>query len=536
MFHLLIVDDEPFAIEGILRGVDWGSLPFAQIHTANHTEQAKQIIGREPVDVMICDIEMPGASGLELMKWVKQHNPDIEAIFLTCHADFRYAQQAVQLGSFDYLLKPVDYQELLDTARRALLKRTDALALRRTNERYKQKRNVLFERFWQDLFAERISPSREPISQALEASDMPLSVESRVLPILISVESWHKPLAARDERVMEFALRNAAEELLLGGDAGQVLQEANGLHFVILYEGGQQENMPGLPQLKQRGQAYIEACAAYLYCSLSCYIGEWTTLADASDSYRRLLLMERSNVTQQQAVLLLQDQQTDQKPPAVPALFKWSVWLETADKEQLNRLAEDSFARMARDAAITQETLAAFYHALLQTVFYVLHKKDVPVQDVFPGNDLLNPDQAAKSLRHLQEWVMSVIDRVTGYLSRLGEQDSIVDKVKRHMREHLYEDLSREELARVVAINPAYLSRLFRKETGMSPMDYLQQEKMRKAEELLLHTQETVSGIAQRFNYSNFSHFSKLFRKQYGLNPQEYRKAHKAEPSFGKEL
>src|SRR5665647_3122451 len=120
MFKLLIVDDEMFAVEGIEVGVDWHNLDFTEVHKAYNTEQAKQVMLNHAIDIIICDIEMPDGNGIELMEWVRARFPAIEAIFLTCHADFKYAQRAVQLGSFEYLLKPVEFELLSQTVKNAL--------------------------------------------------------------------------------------------------------------------------------------------------------------------------------------------------------------------------------------------------------------------------------------------------------------------------------------------------------------------------------------------------------------------------------
>lgn len=86
--------------------------------------------------------------------------------------------------------------------------------------------------------------------------------------------------------------------------------------------------------------------------------------------------------------------------------------------------------------------------------------------------------------------------------------------------------MSREDIAEHVYLNPAYLSRLFRKETGLSLTDYTASLRIQKAKLELLDTNHRVSDVAMSVGYSNFSHFTKLFKKTTGLTPQEYRKKH----------
>ncbi|MBT2289890.1 helix-turn-helix transcriptional regulator [Paenibacillus albidus] len=88
----------------------------------------------------------------------------------------------------------------------------------------------------------------------------------------------------------------------------------------------------------------------------------------------------------------------------------------------------------------------------------------------------------------------------------------------------LNEELTREQLANLVFLNPAYLSRLFRKETGMALTDYILQERMRTAAEQLIATNKSISEVADGLGYGDFSYFARLFRKVHGVTPHDYRK------------
>jgi len=117
--NLLIVDDEIFAVQGILDGVDWSRLDYQKVLTANSLAQAIDIFRSTPVDVLLCDIEMPNGSGLDLIEWVRLHSPDTINIILSCHDSFEFARQAVKLNCLDYCLKPATPQQLADVLSRA---------------------------------------------------------------------------------------------------------------------------------------------------------------------------------------------------------------------------------------------------------------------------------------------------------------------------------------------------------------------------------------------------------------------------------
>jgi len=117
---LLIVDDEMYAVQGILDGVDWDTLGFDGVLTAYSYTQAVAAMKDTFVDVLLCDIEMPDESGLELVAYVNAHSPGTACIILSCHDEFDYARQAVRLDCLDYVLKPVRYETLTEILARAM--------------------------------------------------------------------------------------------------------------------------------------------------------------------------------------------------------------------------------------------------------------------------------------------------------------------------------------------------------------------------------------------------------------------------------
>lgn len=110
--NLLIVDDELYAIQGILEGVRWDYLEFKEVLTAKSYSHAIDLFQTHSIDIMLCDIEMPDKSGLDLIGWTNIYSPETECIILSCHDEFDFARRAVSLKCLDYVLKPVPYELL----------------------------------------------------------------------------------------------------------------------------------------------------------------------------------------------------------------------------------------------------------------------------------------------------------------------------------------------------------------------------------------------------------------------------------------
>lgn len=110
--RLLLVDDQREITESLKKSIDWAAAGIDEVCTAVSSKEAKLIMVNAEIDILLTDIEMPGENGLELFQWTRERYPDIIGIFLTSHADFAYAQEAIRMGGFDYILQPARYQEV----------------------------------------------------------------------------------------------------------------------------------------------------------------------------------------------------------------------------------------------------------------------------------------------------------------------------------------------------------------------------------------------------------------------------------------
>ena len=130
--NVLLVDDQVRVLEATKKLVDWGSLGIEKVHTAECAEDARAILEKEPIAIMLTDIEMPDEDGIALQRWQAEHHPEILCIFLTSHADFGYAQEAIRNGAFDYIVQPAsipEIEEVLTRAVKELIERSAAIGL-----------------------------------------------------------------------------------------------------------------------------------------------------------------------------------------------------------------------------------------------------------------------------------------------------------------------------------------------------------------------------------------------------------------------
>ncbi|MBD3919411.1 response regulator [Paenibacillus sp. PR3] len=534
MCRILIVDDQYFALIGLRQGVDWSALGVTDVRLAENVEQALECLQHHAVDLLISDIELPGRNGLDLLAWVEKHSPNTLTIMLTCHADFEYAQQALHHGAFQYLLKPVDYEQLKQVS-------CDALAEARTRKeqmkfeaimqdyrgKWERQLPILIERFWQDILSQRTSLHNDSLHKSAETYGMDLHPSDRYILVLLGVDQWQQDFSARDEAIMEYALRNLAGELILHGLEGVVLQDHAGLNLLIVYE--RNNNATVVNTLERNCQRFLNECERLLRCSVSIYISPLVMLQALIDAYVYVTESEHHNINRSRQVFTPDrspfEKLSEQMQVAAPIqLFtEWATVLELGEFEELERRVNQWFSSIKKDAW-TKESHRQFIHGILFIIHSLLSKKGLSLNDSSKLKSLIEKDNYPRHSYALQTWTRECFYTIVQLLLASNcVSSSVVTKIRIYIRLRINQDITREELASHVYLNPAYLSRMFKKETGLSLSDAIIQERIQEAKRLLEETEYKITDIAEQVGYTSLGSFSNLFKRMVGVTPQQYR-------------
>lgn len=535
MYQLLIVDDEIHAVRAVQAAVDWAELSISHIHVAHNIKQAMGIFGEYPIDIMICDIEMPQGSGIELLSWVREQHLLTESIFLTCHSNFIYAKEAIQLGSLDYMLKPVKLNEL----RAVVLKGVEKINEKReqhiskAESQYYAKlwhtnRSILMERFWQDVLDQRdLSPKR--IRDVLQSRNLPIRETDSYLPILILVQRWAEKLNTQDRQLIEYALMNAADHLILrGNEQGQLVRITSDMFVAILPAGTEAEDQT--KNIEQMCKIYIESCNGYFQCDISCYVGEQGVIHEMAARYNSLICMKESNLNRNNHVFFVSEGINTVQSVVV---IQMNVWLKMLEQGAYDAIYSESerYLNSLRDVVgLNVEVLQQFIQKFLQMLYSFIQFKEWQAYQVLGEAIAVEQlSRAVRSVTDLQTWVKYALDQTVQFCYGAEDTKPLMDRIIAFIKQHVDQAISREDIARHVNLHPDYLSRRFKKETGKSIVEFIVEERISMAKELLVTTNMSVSEIALCVGYSNFSYFSKIFKQGVRMNPIQYRKFHRSE-------
>jgi len=530
MINLLIVDDEEYILHGYVNGVDWASLGVTGVFGADRVGQARLLVETEQIHIILCDIEMPTQNGLQFAEWVLGEFPNTKIIFLTGHSSFQFAQQAVRLQSFDYLLKPVAIDLLKETVSSAIrLVRAEhgkSELFLKTSTHYKQwekQKPALIRRFWQDILDERADVSGENINAFFEEYDLPLQHDSPMILILVAAELQDTADTYVKRDLLAISIEAIIGEVLMKDCHGCVLSDRFGNHVAVLYD-NPPEKSAELPRLCA---LLVEEHSRQLHAAICCFIGEETTPELVLASYRSLIDVKNNQIALTNDVIESGKVRKPYQATYFPLNFDaWSDLLEHGKKSELLRRIHVHLD-MLKTGNAPRESLQAFCFSLVGILLPSLHKSGLSLRDAMGSDAPLRESLTISTVSQASVWADTLIEMTMNHTrSKYTNTSVIIQNAKEFIQTHIREDVTRDDIANAVFVHPNYLSKLFRNETGQTLTQYITHCRMERAKEFLRSGNDKVSAIGEAVGFPNGGYFAKVFHDLTGMTPQEYRKLH----------
>lgn len=520
LYRVLLVDDEEDIREGISRKMDWLGLGFSLVGEAANGQDALELAESLRPDVILTDIKMPFMDGLELCRILTDRLPAARFVVFSGFDAFEYAKQAIQMNVVEYILKPINADELSDVLRRLKEQLDRERAERRNVEllrsRYTENLPILRELFYANLLDGRIEPGTERERAAH-------------LDIDLQGEEWAVGLAYigsdRRDALSTLSIQNLLEETLTADRCKLSLYNDWVAVIVSLTESFT------VYDLIRAMDRVCTLAASYLGLTLTVGVGapckELSGVA-RSAAEARTALEYRSMVGRGQVIYI-----GDLEPDGGQVLT-----FEEADErtltaavrlgsEQEVRDAAAALAGKIREANPSAGQYSLFLMELVTHLMKMTRRSGVGVEEVF-GAGFSLPIQKSElpRLEELEDWCAERYLRLRTLIRR-RQTDSAgqtVETAKEYIRQHYAEsDLSVEKLCAYLHLSSTYFSTLFKRETGTSFTAYVTTVRMEAAAEAIRGTEEKTYLIAQRCGYEDPNYFSYVFKRHFGVTPTKYR-------------
>lgn len=538
----LIVDDEEMIRKGVARLVASCGEEWEVAGTAGDGQEALALLEQcgGNVDLLITDVKMPVMDGLTLIEEARKRYR-IYPLVISGYDDFEYVKTALREGALDYVLKPIDREQF----RKRLSEIRDVIV----NERMKQLRLRDIERRSQQLERTRqIQLLSYVTSAGLDISRLGYWVEEfpRGTFVLMLLGLDTPPVKARsftdkDWGAFEYALENIIAETaesVVSGDRGQVWcwRGYKSGYWVLLQipatEAEEEANQLAL-MLAERIRTSVKTYTPFtMSAAFGRPIADLYMLPEAmreaySHMNYRLLYGGNRTYSPGMAELAADGQEEEGVSPA--DYREWVQLLKQAvnqgREDEVIRCLNELFQQLGRLGSPSRITYA------VQTIYLALYAVGLEhglEQDDHEVEQVLAAVKHAVALNELkimlERIAIAMLQQIRA--SRSNYKAAPVEQAKAWIADHLHEEISIKQIADHVYMNPSYLSRLFKLQTGETILDYVTSQRMEQARMLLRNPDLKLQEICERVGYKDVKYFSRLFKEYEGVAPSQYRKQH----------
>lgn len=531
MLKVFLVEDEFVVREGIKNNVDWKSHGYEFCGEASDGELAFPMIQKFKPDIVITDIRMPFMDGLTLSKLIKKEMPWIEIIILSGYEEFEYAKEGIRIGIANYLLKPINGEDLLKEVDAIAVKIEEKRKEREIREKYAKEMEENFRKERKDLFQYLVTGSKSA-AELFEIADK-LNIDLSSLwynIVLIKAQSMNHAYDEYSNSLIEIEdkLKNFDDEahilvfdrnlegkaFLFKADSKDELEKIQNDYLskikdmMINYEHIHYFGGIGIPvnRLRELPISFERASHAFAHR----YLVKENLILNSEEMHQGVYLeKEEFNISN------VDPKQIDRS--------KIREFLKFGEKEEAIYFVDEFFRDLSANAM--KSNIFRQYITMDAYFCVVDFLEELQIQ-----RDEIEPFDINSGILQSQESAVEYVVRIIKRALELREKTAsnrygdIVDEVMRYIeKNYADEELSLNLLASHVNFSPNHLSMIFSQQTGQTFIKYLTDFRMNKAKELLRCTGKRSSVISMEVGYKDPHYFSYLFKKTQGMTPTQYR-------------
>ena len=493
-YQVLLIDDNRIALESMQVTIPWEKLGLSLVGCAVNGQEGCRLISRLRPDIVISDIHMPEMDGLTMMENMRHELANSRVIFITAYEKIEYASRAIRLAAFDFILKPLDNQKLVQSLERAIASLDQE---RNTQEQEKKTQTILRRaRFLASISAGPLEKPEEAMTTFL-----PRLPKSYFFLVAESDQGIAEPLQRID-----FAKFPENVELV---------STVTNRQIVMLC--ALDEESPAWQVAARNIAQVLQDLFMNLTVAISPLCTSPAQYYDAFKEARHTLL--RHDIYGRKVRVEFSDSQREdtQKHSRLVDVDQFCAKLaQRADSMEPRELWEIFHTKSGGKIRVLRIMLMLFYTKIMQSKVDAYQWSEAAELIVYEIMKLNNDAEA-------QDWLMRFLEEIRRSSQLPTRRSSLVRNVLDYVRSHVTDGLVLEDVAREFFVSPNYLSSIIHKETGITYRQHVIGAKIDVAKKMLDDTRMRVEDIAYAVGYENYVSFYNVFKKVEQMSPSEYR-------------
>lgn len=502
MLKILLADDEAEERNGITYLIQKYNYPL-EIAEAVNGQKALEYIKEHSVDILFTDVKMPFKDGLTLAKEVYEYNPRIKTIIFSAYGEFEYAKKAMSANAVDYLLKPIELEEFQKVMEEVLQDIAD-----------RKKREELAE--WAGEQKIKIHLYRALGRVQLKGEEQEelkqiLFKKGVQSVLLVSLEAAGNLFEREEDKFLQLLAMYIKEDT----------------EYVNLYPN---ESYLILSGHKKTEDTWLKEQLTKIIRDVEMVFGEMLSIVIGRNVCGMTeFLADISDIHDMRAELFGFPKQIFSLTDGINTEY-YAKEVEDFKEQFINALNQGSYEHLPETAGQLVQALQKgnmvsriYVEHLFYEILNMLYEK-LPGEEREEVYQSLHILLECRSSSEMMERFAQVVSRLSKKLKEeSGEEHGIAASIIRIIEREYQENLSLDYLAERVHLAPAYVSYMFKQETGETLVKYITDFRMEQAQRMLDERQLKIVQVGQSCGYENQSYFNRLFKNYFGMTPKQYR-------------
>jgi len=522
MINLFIADDEPEVIEGISTLIDWKKYDINICATAANGEEAIELIKKFKPDIILIDIKMPKYDGLEVIEYARNYGLHFESIILSGYDDFCFAQKAIELKIFNYLLKPCKPQEVLEAVLKAkaiLEKERDKQELLSKYSNYfKDTLPIVKERILNEIIY-NIRNDNDDLIDLLNKYEINLLSEG--LYCLIVLRFDKEPKLSNNIEAYTMACLDIIKEYLENLLTSEVFRTRDDIAIIISTKTILEKDfLNGVLLNIQR--LIFDKLEVNIYFGVSNWV---RSLSKLKLSY--LQAQEEADIkffADDVDIIYYEEISIDKKTVIYPFDDEKEIihCLALCNKSMLNEKIDLFLDSLFNNCTQNKWYIKSAIIIFMGNLIKFCYDKNLNMKDII-DNKLFENIFKAERKEQLKNSILNFVYNISSKIEQMDKRNNIVKSAIEYIEKNYNKNISLESVSKEVYVTPTYLSILFKREIGINFIDFLHKYRIQKAQELLKNQNLKTYQVANLVGYNDEKYFSQLFKKYTGLTPSQFR-------------